>query len=176
MKETKITLFFKKKLFNGRKITLQYCDGSHHHSCMMVHRSTWISLRYTCVPFIPKPLQLPSLPYHPCKLLQSTGFGCSSHASNSPWLSILRMVIYMFQCYCLKSSHPLLLPLSPKVCSLCLHLLCCPARRITGTIFLDSISALIYDICLCLSYLLLISPFQCWVCQQWPPKYPCFLS
>ena len=30
-----------------------------------------------------------------------------------------------FQCYSLKSSHPLLLPLSPKVCSLRLYLLCC---------------------------------------------------
>ena len=41
--------------------------------------------------------------------------------------SVLHMVIYMFQCYSLKSSHPHLLPLSPKVCSLhlCLPLLPC---------------------------------------------------
>ena len=59
--------------------------------------------------------------------------------SNSHWFSILHMVMYIFQSYSLKSSHPLLLPLSPKVCSLCLCLLCCSARRIVRTIFLDSI-------------------------------------
>ena len=45
------------------------------------------------------------------------------HALNLHWASILHMVMYMFQCYSLKSSHPLLLPLSPKVCSLPLCLL-----------------------------------------------------
>ena len=30
------------------------------------------------------------------------------------------MVVYMFQCYSLKSSHPFLPPLCPKICSLCL--------------------------------------------------------
>ena len=65
------------------------------------------------------------------------------------------MVMYLFQCYSLKSSHPLILPLSPKVCSLCLCLLCWPACRIISTIFLDSIyTCLIYDICLSLSDLL----------------------
>ena len=38
--------------------------------------------------------------------------------------------IYIFQCYYHKSSHPCLLPLSPKVWSLHLYLLCCPACRI----------------------------------------------
>ena len=33
----------------------------------------------------------------------------------------------MFQCYSLKSSHPCLLPQSPKVCSSHLCLYCCPA-------------------------------------------------
>ena len=46
---------------------------------------------------------------------------------------------YMLQCYCLKSPHPLLFPLSPNFCSLCLCLLCCPECRIIGTIFPDSI-------------------------------------
>ena len=35
------------------------------------------------------------------------------------------MVIHMFQCYSFKSSHPHLLPQSPKVCSLNLCLFCC---------------------------------------------------
>ena len=43
----------------------------------------------------------------------------------------------MFQCSSLKSSHPFLLPLSPKVCSLLLCLICCPACRIISTILLN---------------------------------------
>ena len=71
-------------------------------------------------------------------------------------LSILHMVMYMFQCYSFKLSHPLLLALSPKVDSLHFCLLCCPAYRIISTIFLDSIYiyALIYSIFLSLSDLL----------------------
>ena len=45
----------------------------------------------------------------------------------------------MSQCYSLESSYPLLPPWWPKVCSLCLCLLCCPANRIIITIFLDFI-------------------------------------
>ena len=41
-----------------------------------------------------------------------------SHASNLDWWSISHMIIYMFQCYSLKSSHPHLLPQSPKICSI----------------------------------------------------------
>ena len=124
---------------NWRIITLQYCDGSHHHSCVMVHRSAWISLRYTCVPSILNlPSHLPPQPIPPgCQ--RALALGALYHTSNSHWLSVLHMVIYMFQCYSLKSSYPLLLPLSPKFCSLCLCLLCCPACRIISTIFLNSI-------------------------------------
>ena len=88
--------------FNWRIITLQYCGG-------FCHTLTWISHRYTCVPNLETPSQL--LP-HPILL------GCSSapalsalfHASNLDWSFISQMVIYMFQCYSLKSSHPRLLP------------------------------------------------------------------
>ena len=55
------------------------------------------------------------------------------------WLSISCMVIYMLQCYSLKSSHPRLLPWSPKVCSLHLFLFCCFTYRVIITIFLNSI-------------------------------------
>ena len=51
------------------------------------------------------------------------------HPLNSHCSSILHMVKYMFQCYSLKSSHPRLLPHSPKVCSLHLCLFCCLAYR-----------------------------------------------
>ena len=44
------------------------------------------------------------------------------------------IIIYMFQCYSLKSSHPHLLPQSPKVCSLHLCLFCCLAYRVIITI------------------------------------------
>ena len=47
--------------------------------------------------------------------------------------------IYMFQCYSLKSSHPHLLPQSPKDCSRHLCLFCCLAYRVIITIFLNSI-------------------------------------
>ena len=39
------------------------------------------------------------------------------HALNLDGRSSSHMVIYVFQCYSLKSSHPHLLPQSPKVCS-----------------------------------------------------------
>ena len=61
------------------------------------------------------------------------------HASNLHWSSILHMVIYMFQCYSLKSSHPHLLQHSPKVCSLYLCLFSCLAYRIIIPIFLNSV-------------------------------------
>ena len=55
------------------------------------------------------------------------------------------LVIYLtygldiFQCYSLKLSFCCLLPLSTKVCSLHLCLFCCPACRIIGIVFLNSI-------------------------------------
>ena len=39
---------------------------------------------------------------------------------------------YMFQCYSLNSSQPLLPPLCPHVCSLCLRLCSCPANQFTS--------------------------------------------
>ena len=62
-----------------------------------------------------------------------------SHASNLDWQSNSHVVIYMFQCYSLKSSHPSLLPQSPKVCSLSLCLFCYLRYRVIVTIFLNSI-------------------------------------
>ena len=62
-----------------------------------------------------------------------------SHASNLYWRSISHMIIYVFQCYSLKSSHPSLLPQSPNTCSLHLCLFCCLAYRAIITIFLKYI-------------------------------------
>ena len=47
------------------------------------------------------------------------------HTSILGWSSISHSVIYTFQCHSLKTSHPRLLPQSPKVCRVHLHLLCC---------------------------------------------------
>ena len=89
---------------------------------------------YICPPILsPPPTFLPS------GLSQSTGFGCPASCIK------LALVIYFtlgkvhIQCYSLRPSHPHLLPLSPKVCSLYLCLLCCAESIIKGNIFLNSI-------------------------------------
>ena len=127
-------VFFFRIYFNWRIITVQYCDG-------FFHLSVWIGHRYTCGPSIlnaPRP-QSTSLPYPPLGCHRAPVLGALLLASNSHWLSLVHITMYMFECYSLKSSHLLLFPLSPKVCSLHLGLLCCPLCRIVGTIFLDSI-------------------------------------
>ena len=113
--------------FNWRLITLQYCGG-------FFHTLTWISHGCTCVPHPKSPSHLP---LHPIPL------GCPSapalsaviHTLNLDWWSTSHMVIYKFQCYSLKSSHP------PRVQKsvLSLSLFCCLAYRVITTIFLNSI-------------------------------------
>ena len=61
------------------------------------------------------------------------------YALNLDWRLVSYMILYMFQCHSLKSSHPLLLPQSLKVCSVHLPLFCCLAYRVIVTIFLNSI-------------------------------------
>ena len=99
--------FFKLIYFNWRLITLQYCSG-------FCHALTGISHGYTCAPH-PEPLI--HFPPHPIPLGHPSAPALStlSHASNLDWLSVSHMIIYMFQCHSLKSSHPCLLPQSPKV-------------------------------------------------------------
>ena len=91
------------------------------------------------VSFHPEP---PShLPPHriPLACLRAPALSVLLHASNLHWSSILHMLTYMFQCYSLKSSHPGLLPQSPKVCSLHLGLFCYLTDRVIITIFLNSL-------------------------------------
>ena len=94
-------------ILNWKMSALQYYVGS-------CHTSTWISHRYTHVPFL---LNLPSTshPVHPSSLSQSTSLSSLHQTVNSHWLSILQMGLYMFQCCSSNSSHPLLPPLCPKV-------------------------------------------------------------
>ena len=47
---------------------------------------------------------------HPSRLLQRPILSSLSHTANSHWLCILYMVVYMFPCYFLHSSHHLLPP------------------------------------------------------------------
>ena len=81
----------------------------------------------------------PPTPSHSSRLSQSTRFQLPVSYSKLPWLSVLQTVMYMFQCYSLNLSHPLLPPLCKQVCDLCLCLHCCPASRVISTICLDSI-------------------------------------
>ena len=98
---------------------------------------------YVCSPswtLLPPPHLIPQ--GHP----SAPALSILSHASNLDWRSISHMVIHMFQCYSLKSSHPCLLPQSPKVCSLPLCLFCCLTYRVIITIFLNSIYVSLYTV------------------------------
>ena len=114
-----------------RLITLQYCSG-------FCHTVTWISHGFTCVPHPNPPLPPPSPPNF------SGSSQCIrpehlSHASNLGWWSVSPLIIYMFRCCSLETSHRRLLPQSPKVCSVHLCLFFCFAYRVIITIFLNSI-------------------------------------
>ena len=127
-----MSAFFGKFIyFNCRLITLQYCSG-------FCHTLTWISHGCTCVPHPEPPSHIPHHPIPegpPSGLAQST----LSHVSSLDWRSVSVILIYMFQCSSLKSSHRRLLPESPKVCSLHLCLFCCLTYRVIATIFLNFI-------------------------------------
>jgi len=125
------SFFFLMNLFSWRLITLQYCSVFLPYIDI---NQPWV---YMChPPWTPSHLPPHALPLGcPSVLALSALF----HALNLDWWSISHMVIYMFQCYSLKSSHPCLLPQSPKVCSLYLCLFRCLAYRVIVTIFLNSI-------------------------------------
>ena len=124
-------LFFFSFIFiSWRLITLQYCSG-------FCHTLTWISFGFTCVPhLIPPP---PPSPSHPSGSSQCTSPEHLSNASNLGWWSVSPLIVYLFQCYSLRTSHPHLLPQSPKVCFVHLCLFFCFAYSVIVTIFLNSI-------------------------------------
>ena len=123
-------------------MTLQYCYG-------FCHTSTWISHRHMCVPLSQIPSHLPS---HliPLGCPRALALGALLHTPTLHLSSVSHVVIYTFQCYSLKSSHPCLLPQSPKVCSLHLYLFCCLAYRVIVTI---SLISLYLCICVNIQYL-----------------------
>ena len=131
MKIRRFLIFFSCIFISWRLITLQYCSG-------FCHTLTGISHGFTCVPHPDPPSRLPP---HPTTLgpSQCTSPELLSHASNLGWRSVLPLIVYLFQCYSLRSSHPRLLPQNPKVSSIYLCLFFCFAYRVIVTIFLNSI-------------------------------------
>ena len=99
---------------------------------------------HTCSPnrnpshLLPHPIPLS----HPSAPALST----LSHASNLDRRSASHMIIYTFQHYPLKSSHPCLLPQNPKACSLHLCLFCCLTYRVIVAIFLNPIYMRLYTV------------------------------
>ena len=89
------------KNFNWGLITLQYCGG-------FCHIFTWISHGCTCVPHL-EPLIPPPSPFHPAGSSLCTTLSTLYHTLKLDGWSFSHMIIYMFQCYSLKSSHPCLL-------------------------------------------------------------------
>ena len=83
----------------------------------------------------PPPISLPSPILLGCP--RTPTLSALHHASSQNCQSMSHMIIYMFQCYSLISSHLRLLPHSPKVCSLYLCLFCCLVYRIIITVFLN---------------------------------------
>ena len=113
-----------------RLITLQYCSD-------FSQTLTWISHGFTCIlhPDTP-PTSLP-IPFPWVFPVHQAHH--SSHASSLGWWSISPLIIYMFWCCSLKTSHPCLLPQSPKFCSVHLCLFFCFVYRVIIAIFLNSI-------------------------------------
>ena len=73
----------------------------------------------------------PPSPSHPSGSSQYPSPEHLSHASNLDWWSVSHLIIYMFRCCSLRSSHPRLLSQSPKVCSIHLCLFFCLACRVS---------------------------------------------
>ena len=118
------------------------------------HTLTWIHQGCTCVSKHEPPSHLP--PHnislgHPHAPAPSMLYP----ASDIDWRFVPYMIVYMFQSHSPKSSHPLPLPLSPKVRSTHLCLFCCLTYRVIIAIFLNfHIYVLVYCIGVFLSGLL----------------------
>ena len=105
----------------------------------------------------PHPEAPSHLPPHPIPLghPRAQALGDRLHASKLHWSTVLHTIIYLFHCYSLKSSHPCLLPQSPKVSSFTSLFLLLPCIRDHHyRLSKFHIYALIYSICVSLSDLL----------------------
>ena len=95
-----------------------------HESAMCAHVSQHPEL----------PSHLPPYPI-PLGCLSASALSAQFQALNVDWSSISHIVVYMFECYSLNSSHSCILPQSLNVCSLQLWLFCCLAYKVVTTIF-----------------------------------------
>ena len=122
--------FFFHLFFSWRLITLQYYSD-------FCHTLTWISHGFTCVHHPDPPS---SLSPHPIPLGLPSAPALSTCLMHPTWAgSVSPLIVYLFQCYSLRTFHPRLLPQSLKVCSVYLCLFFCFAYRVIATIFLNSI-------------------------------------
>ena len=72
---------------------------------------TWLSSWTELIPMSPTSwISLSPPTSHTSRLSQSVGLSSLHQTANSHWLTILHMVMYMFPCYSLYLSHPLLPP------------------------------------------------------------------
>ena len=126
------------------------------------HSLTWIHHRCTWVPNPEPPSHLPphiiSLD-HPHAPSPSILYP----VSNIDWRFVSCMIVYKFQCHSPKSSHPLPLPLSPKVRYTHLCLFCCLTYRVIIAIFLNSKLFFIFKICFFMKY--------CPLLELWWPRF-----
>ena len=97
-------------------------------------------------------MTLPATPSHPSRLSQSPHLSSVESHSKVPLAVLFTYGSVCFHAtlaiHPLHLSHPLLpwtpMPLHPHVCSLCLHLRCCPADRFISTILLGSLYICVY--------------------------------
>ena len=124
-------IYFSFIFISWRLITLQYCSG-------FCHTLAWISHGVTCIPHPNPPFHLP---LHPIPLGLPSAPGLSTCLMHPAWAGDLfhYRQYTCFDAVLLKTSHPRLLPQSPKVCSIHLCLFFCFAYRVIITIFLNSI-------------------------------------
>ena len=144
-----------KHIFNNYFLYHKICLLEYNHFIRLCCFLLYNTVNQQYVSFIPFLLRLPP---HQSGSSQSTRLSALCYAAASYQLSILYMVIYICQCYCLSFPHSLLPLLCPQVHSLHLCLYSCSANRFISTIFLPfsrfHLYALIYDIYFSLSDLL----------------------
>ena len=117
------------------------------------HTLTWIHHRCT---WVPNPETPSHLPLHAISLGHPSVPAPSIlyPVSNIDWQFISYMIVYMFQCHSPKSSQPLPLPQSPKVCFIYLCLLLSPIQGYNYHLSKFHIYVLVYCIGVFLSGLL----------------------
>ena len=95
--------------------------GSSVHRILQARIPEWVAISFST---------------HSSRLSQNPSLSRLSHTANSHGLSVLHTVIYVFPCYSLYFSHPILWTFE-QVCYLCLGLHFCPINRFISPIFLD---------------------------------------